>query len=79
LWNTTEPNTSGSNTLTQFTRGQIDTTQHATELFSDEAVRLIKGHDASQPFFMYLSYTSLHAPVQADEVYINSPECKDVS
>jgi arylsulfatase A-like enzyme len=78
LWNTTEAN---SSKMTQFSEAEIDTTQHATDLFSDEAIRLINAHAATssqsqQPFFLYLSYTSPHAPLQADEAYTNSPECR---
>ena len=39
-------------------------TGYATELLSDEAVSLIKTHDGTQPFFLYLAYNAPHTPLQ---------------
>ncbi len=43
-----------------------------TELIGDEAVKLIKQHDQSKPFFLYFSSLAPHTPLQAleeDEQY----------
>jgi arylsulfatase A-like enzyme len=42
-----------------------------TELFGDEAVRLIEGHDAAQPLFLYLAFTAPHTPYQAPQEYLD--------
>lgn len=34
--------------------------QYSTDLFTNEAVRLIKEHDASQPMFLYLAHLAPH-------------------
>jgi arylsulfatase I/J len=41
-----------------------------TELFGAEAVRLIAGHDARTPLFLYLAFTAPHTPFQAPERYV---------
>lgn len=38
-----------------------------TTLFGDEAVRLVEGHDAATPLFLYLAFTAPHTPYQAPE------------
>ncbi|BET01848.1 arylsulfatase b [Nesidiocoris tenuis] len=35
--------------------------RYATELYSSEAVRLIKDHDATEPMFLYMAHTAVHA------------------
>ena len=42
-----------------------DTTFYATDLYTDEALQLLKGHDSEKPFFLYLSYTAPHWPLHA--------------
>ncbi len=42
---------------------------YATELFSQEAVRLIENHDPSRPLFLYLPFTAPHTPMQAPQRY----------
>ena len=37
---------------------------HATDLMTDDAVRLISERDVDSPFFMYLSYNAPHSPLQ---------------
>jgi len=42
---------------------------YSTYLLADEACRLIREHDGSQPFFLYLPFNAVHGPHQApDEV-----------
>ncbi|WP_096787748.1 arylsulfatase [Rhodobacter sp. CZR27] len=38
-----------------------------TELFGADAVRLIDGHDAAEPLYLYLAFTAPHTPYQAPE------------
>lgn len=35
--------------------------KYATDVFTDEAVRLIKNQPADQPLFMYLAHVAVHA------------------
>lgn len=42
---------------------------HATNLFTDAAVRFIEEHDDARPFFMYVSYTAPHDPRTAPKKY----------
>lgn len=43
-----------------------DSTFYATDLYTDEAMRLLDGHPSpAQPFFLYLSYTAPHWPLHA--------------
>lgn len=46
---------------------------YITDLFADEAVRLIEGHDFSRPFFMYLAFNAPHAPVKSADGVIQAP------
>jgi arylsulfatase A-like enzyme len=43
----------------------IDPTGHATDLFTDAAIRYLDGRrNATSPFFLYLAYTAPHDPLQ---------------
>ena len=42
-----------------------------TQLFGDDAVRLIKGHDSKSPLFLYLAFTAPHTPYQAPQSYLD--------
>ena len=42
-----------------------DTSFYATDLYTDEALRLLDEHDPEKPFFLYLSYTAPHWPLHA--------------
>jgi arylsulfatase A-like enzyme len=42
---------------------------HASELFTDAAVRFLDQHDRQQPFFLYLAYTAPHDPRVAPESF----------
>lgn len=42
---------------------------HSSALYADAAVKLLSGHDAGQPFFMYLSFQSPHDPRTAPARY----------
>ena len=42
-----------------------DTSFYATDLYTDEALRMLSGHPGDQPFFLYLSYTAPHWPLHA--------------
>lgn len=35
--------------------------EYATDVFTDEAVRIIEEHDQSRPLFLYLSHLAVHA------------------
>ena len=42
-------------------------TYYYTDAVSDHAVRFVKEHDKSKPFFMYVAYTAAHWPMHALE------------
>ena len=42
-----------------------------TELFGDEAVRIIANHDTKVPLFLYLAFTAPHTPYQALQEYLD--------
>ncbi len=37
---------------------------HATALLTKDAIRLLKGHDDDNPFFLYMAYNAPHTPLQ---------------
>lgn len=45
----------------------IDVEGYYTDLLSDEAVRIIYGHEGPEPFFIYLAHGAPHTPLQAPE------------
>lgn len=47
-------------------------TYYYTDAISDNAVRYIKEHDRTKPFFLYVAYTAPHWPMHAPEVIIDS-------
>ncbi|XP_065178011.1 arylsulfatase B-like [Sycon ciliatum] len=50
---------------------------YSTNAYSQEAVDLIKAHDKSEPFFMYLAYQAVHGPLEAPQHYIDM--CSDIA
>ena len=51
-----------------------ETGHYSTELFTKEAVNVIKRHDGYQPLFLYVSHQGVHAgnpddPLQVPERY----------
>jgi arylsulfatase A-like enzyme len=44
---------------------------YVTTLLGSDAVRLIENHDAKTPLFLYLAFTSPHAPYQAPKEYLD--------
>jgi arylsulfatase I/J len=42
-----------------------------TQLFGDDAVRLINVHDTKSPLFLYLAFTAPHTPYQAPQSYLD--------
>lgn len=43
---------------------------YSTFLLADEAIRLIRSHDATRPLFLYLPFNAVHAPHQVPRQYI---------
>lgn len=41
--------------------------EYLTDRLGDEAIKLIKNHDSSNPFFMYFCFYSVHTPIQAKQ------------
>lgn len=51
---------------------------YVTQLLGKDAVKVVKGHDATKPLFLYLAFTAPHTPYQAPPEYIaRHPEIKD--
>lgn len=49
----------------------IDPRGHATDLFTEWAIEVVRGHaHSSQPFFLYLAYNAPHTPIQPPEDWI---------
>lgn len=44
---------------------------YSTHVFTREAIRIIRDHDANQPLFMYLAHQAVHAPDQVPAIYTN--------
>ncbi|OLP57399.1 sulfatase [Rhizobium rhizosphaerae] len=40
-------------------------------LFNQEAIKIVQGHDANKPLFLYLAYTAPHTPLQAPQEYLD--------
>lgn len=43
---------------------------YTTDLMADEAVRLIKQHEADQPLFLYMPFNAPHTPLQTTDIYL---------
>ncbi len=42
---------------------------YSTFLVADEAAKFIRGHDGKKPFFVYVPFNAVHAPLQSPEKY----------
>ena len=51
-------------------RDLIEVDEYLTDVFTDEAVAFIDRH-REEPFFLYLSHTTPHTPLQATEKYVS--------
>ena len=51
-------------------RERVQVDEYLTDVFTDEAVSFIDRH-ADEPFFLYLSHTTPHTPLQATEPYLD--------
>ena len=43
---------------------------HTTDLYTQEALRLLERRDKDKPFYVHLSWNAPHAPLQAEENYL---------
>jgi arylsulfatase A-like enzyme len=62
----------GKNNHVEFTGNcdHIIRGKHSSELFADAAIRFLKNHDKSKPFFAYVSFTAPHDPRSMPDEYI---------
>jgi arylsulfatase A-like enzyme len=44
---------------------------YSTTLLGNEAVKLIDGHDAAKPLYLYLAFNAAHTPYQAPQEYLD--------
>ncbi len=44
---------------------------YSTDLIGEQAVRIIAGHDKSEPLFLYVPFNAPHTPLQAPQEYID--------
>lgn len=51
-------------------RERIQVDEYLTDVFTDEALQFIDNH-ADEPFFLYLSHTTPHTPLQATKSYLD--------
>ena len=51
-------------------RERVQVDEYLTDVFTDEAVSFIDRH-ADEPFFLYLSHTTPHTPLQATKPYLD--------
>ena len=57
----------------------IDPRGHATDLFTEWAIEVIRGHaHSSQPFFLYLAYNAPHTPIQPPEDWIERVRQREI-
>lgn len=47
----------------------VSTNKYVTDLFTDEAVRIIQYHEPSQPLFLQISHLAVHAPLESPHDY----------
>ncbi len=52
---------------------------HSSELFSDAAIKFLRGHKEDKPFFLYIAYTAPHDPRNMPEEYLNMYDSEKVS
>lgn len=57
---------------------KYDADRFSSNLFSDEAIRFIRGHQSDKPFFMYVSYTAPHDPRMAPAEYAAMYKADDI-
>lgn len=43
--------------------------KYVTDLFTDEAVRIIQGHDPARPLYLQISHLAVHAPLESPQDY----------
>ena len=58
-----------------------DYTTYSTEVYAQEAARIIDSHASGQakgPFYIYAAFQALHAPLQVPKFYLDSPACAEV-
>lgn len=53
--------------------------KHATEVFCDEAIKVITKYDSQDPFFMYVGYTAPHDPRVMPEKYLEMYNMENIS
>ena len=52
---------------------------HSSELFSDAAIKFLRGHKEEKPFLLYIAYTAPHDPRNMPEQYLNMYDEQKVS
>ncbi len=50
--------------------------EYLTDRLTDEAMQLIRHHDASRPFFLHLSHYAVHTPIQAPQHLVEKYQAK---
>ena len=72
VWNTSlngnEPDYNADNPLVRDSQ-PVDEKEHLTEAFTREAIDFVQRR-REQPFFLYLAYSAVHSPMQADNHWL---------
>lgn len=45
------------------------TDKYVTDLFTDEALRIIQYHESNRPLYLQISHLAVHAPVESPHEY----------
>ncbi|XP_071089640.1 arylsulfatase B-like [Haliotis cracherodii] len=48
-----------------------ETGHYSAHLFTEKAINVIENHEESKPFFLYMAYQSVHAPLQVPSKYMD--------
>ncbi len=49
---------------------RVEEEGYTTHLLAREAVRIVEGHDAAQPLFLYVPFNAVHTPLQVPDAYL---------
>ena len=51
--------------------------EYATDLFTDEAIKIIENHEAARPLYLQISHLAVHAPLEQPDQYDTRPNDRE--